>query len=366
MTLEAVLTQRQRELPWRELRNRLEWAPGWASSAPPRALVVGAGLAGLSCATALRAAGWHVSIVDKSRGAGGRASTRRVGALRFDHGAQVLTPRDPRFVAWTQEWEAKGYLARWVGDRVSLRPGQVLGREPACARLVGAPGMSSPIRELAREAGVRFGWRVEALRRDARGWWARSAQGEELGPFAQVVLATPTPQAALLLDPVAPTLAAAARRVEFAPCWAGLIAFAQPLPVDWDSAQVEDSPLIWVARDSSKPGRPADGPECWVLHASEAWSEAHLERDPAWVAQRLEAALRELTPEPWPEVVHLDAHRWRYANPKAPLGSPYLNDPGLGLSLCGDGCLGPRLESAYLSGLTLGEHLAASRADPTH
>ncbi|HCZ16243.1 MAG TPA: NAD/FAD-dependent oxidoreductase, partial [Candidatus Accumulibacter sp.] len=37
----------------------------------------GAGIAGLSCATALQQAGLEVSLFDKSRGAGGRMSTRR-------------------------------------------------------------------------------------------------------------------------------------------------------------------------------------------------------------------------------------------------------------------------------------------------
>ena len=44
---------------------------------PRRIAVIGAGIAGLSCATELQGAGVTVRIFEKSRGPGGRMSTRR-------------------------------------------------------------------------------------------------------------------------------------------------------------------------------------------------------------------------------------------------------------------------------------------------
>ena len=84
-----------------------------------------------------------------------------------------------------------------------------------------------------------------------------------------------------------------------------------------------------------------------------------------WTARQpkdreLHWVVAELVPGPLPEPVHLDAHRWRYASPRKPLGVPFLHDEELGLSLWGDGCLGERLESAFLSGVALGERLVGS------
>ena len=56
--------------------------------ATPHIAVVGAGIAGLACATTLQQAGVQVSVFDKSRGAGGRMSTRRTDSWQCDHGAQ--------------------------------------------------------------------------------------------------------------------------------------------------------------------------------------------------------------------------------------------------------------------------------------
>ena len=57
-----------------------------------RIAIVGAGVAGLTGALALRDAGCEVVVFDKGRGPGGRTATRRAGALSFDHGAPVVAP----------------------------------------------------------------------------------------------------------------------------------------------------------------------------------------------------------------------------------------------------------------------------------
>ena len=75
--------------------------------------VIGAGIAGLSCARALAASGVHVTVFDKSRGSGGRMSTRRGEGWACDHGAQYFTARDPLFQAELARWQAAGVAARW-------------------------------------------------------------------------------------------------------------------------------------------------------------------------------------------------------------------------------------------------------------
>ncbi|OYX00993.1 MAG: deoxyribodipyrimidine photolyase, partial [Caulobacter vibrioides] len=79
--------------------------------------IIGAGMAGLSCAQALSAAGHAVQVLDKGRGPGGRMSTRRIktpqGQVSFDHGAQFFTVRDPEFAARAAAWQAAGVAAPW-------------------------------------------------------------------------------------------------------------------------------------------------------------------------------------------------------------------------------------------------------------
>jgi predicted NAD/FAD-dependent oxidoreductase len=157
------------------------------------------------------------------------------------------------------------------------------------------------------------------------------------------------------LEVLAPALLGEARRARFSSCHALLVGLGAPLPVEFDAATIEGSPLAWAARSASKPGR---GPgEAWVAHASASWSEAHLELPAGEVAPLLFAALAEALGAPLPAPRLLAAHRWRYALASAPLEQGCLFDPEARVGACGDWCRSPRVEGAWLSGVALAGRL---------
>ena len=147
-----------------------------------------------------------------------------------------------------------------------------------------------------------------------------------------------------------------------APCWAVMAAFEKPLDLDYDAAFVDGSPLSWIARDASKPGRAAE--ETWVLHGSPTWSGARQDDAPETVAAALLDALREAAGVAVPEPSHLSAHRWLYAQSPAPRPEPCLVDLERRLVACGDWCGGPRVEGAWLSGDAAAEHVLSGIAAP--
>ena len=76
-------------------------------------LIVGAGMTGLTAASELQQKGHNVIVFDKGRGVGGRLASRRIGLATFDHGAQFMTGRDPRFAAAIEEWRRIGVVEEW-------------------------------------------------------------------------------------------------------------------------------------------------------------------------------------------------------------------------------------------------------------
>ena len=56
-----------------------------------RAVIVGAGLGGLSAAIRLAAAGWRVSVYEQQDRPGGKAGTEERDGYRFDTGPSLLT-----------------------------------------------------------------------------------------------------------------------------------------------------------------------------------------------------------------------------------------------------------------------------------
>src|SRR5687767_5086040 len=136
--------------------------------------VVGAGIAGLSAAHALKTAGHEVAIFEKARGPGGRVATREMrgiempralsgATLAFDHGAQYFTVRDDRFSAMAAEWERDRVIGKWTGRIVSFDGEGWEDVEEGTARYVGTPGMGAIAAALAAGMDVTYGRRIESL-----------------------------------------------------------------------------------------------------------------------------------------------------------------------------------------------------------
>lgn len=321
--------------------------------------VIGAGISGLTCARALQEAGCSVAVLEKSRGMGGRVATRRVEpGLAFDHGAQYFTVRDERFAAQTDRWLKQGVVQRWNARVVALEAGSQQVPDGLTERFIGAPGMNAIARDLALGLELRTGFEAGSLLQKNGEWFAVDTVGVLWGPFDWMVSSAPAPQTAALLGAWSPKLAGRASEAKMAPCWAAMVQFSERLDATFDAAFVRQSPLSWIARNGSKPGRGAH--ECWVLHGSGDWSAEHLEETAAAIGPDLLSAFwtaTGITPQP---TVRLIAHRWRYALPVAPLEESYLLDDGAQLAACGDWCNGPRVEGAYLSGLALADAILAA------
>lgn len=300
-----------------------------------RIAIVGAGLAGLSCGARLAGAGHAVSLFDKGRSPGGRLSHRRaatpLGEACFDHGAQYFTARDPGFRRQVELWARDGIAAPWpaAGDDA----------------WVGVPGMNAPAKALAAGLDVDCAARVDSLAREGA-VWRLSGEGVEAGPFDAAVVAVPAEQAGALLRLASPGFAAAAEATPAEPCWTVMAAFAERLRIGEDVVK-RRGPIGWAARDSAKPGR--SGPESWVVQAGPGWSREHLEEAAAEIVPKLLGALAEVAGGPLPEPAAASAHRWRYAR-SGTLGRDDLWDAALGLGVCGDWMLGPRVECAWVSG----------------
>ncbi len=312
-------------------------------------------MSGLTCATRLRDAGFHVHVFDKSRGTGGRLSTRRAERTSFDHGAQYFTVRDPEFASQVARWERDGVVGAWSGRIANLEAGIEKPCSKDSRRLVGVPGMSSLARHLATGLTVTTEFRVTRLVRTFEDWTLVAADGSRAYGFDTVVLAAPAPQTAEIARAVAPHLADAAHAVSFAPCLASMLEYDSALDFPFDAAFVENSPLSWIARNSSKPGRSAR--ESWVLHASPEWSERHFEDDPAEVQAAMATAFATAVGRELPPAVAAQFHRWKFALPLNPIATSYLYDPNLQIAACGDWCAGPRVEGAFLSGAALADRL---------
>lgn len=327
----------------------------------PRIAVIGAGIAGLSCATELERAGIRVTVFDKSRGMGGRMSTRRGDGWQADHGAQYFTARDPQFIREVERWQRAGVADIWPGHIEVLGKAELHRRDDTLKRYVGTPRMSSPARSLAADLEVFSASRVTGLHQHDHRWHLQfeldAPQRDKLQamPFHAVVLAIPAAQAEPLLAMHARGLAELCSNCSMKPCWAVIAGFEKPSALPFDAAFVNEGPLRWIARDNSKPGRPQA--ETWVWHATTAWSHDNLDASPDAVVQALSRSFVALGGD---RPQSATAHRWLYAEPSGDGHTQGLQwDAALRLGLCGDWLHGGRVEGAWLSGYSLARKIAA-------
>lgn len=177
--------------------------------------------------------------------------------------------------------------------------------------------------------------------------------------FDEVILALPAPQARQLLQttPLALSLVQGMAAVEMAPCWALTLSYPMAteaglstLGPQWNAARTTHERAVWVARESSKPGRSQS--ERWTVLASPQWSQEHRSDDAPRVLAKMQKAFGEITRIRIPPR-HASVYLWPHAQTLSPLGSSHLRNKDAGLGLCGDWCIGRRVEDAFVSGLEL-------------
>ncbi|HEY3487190.1 MAG TPA: FAD-dependent oxidoreductase, partial [Gammaproteobacteria bacterium] len=312
--------------------------------------VVGAGMAGISCAAALKHTVPAITVFEKMPAAGGRMCSFRAGTHQYDGGAQYFTARSLAFRQQIEQWKQNWLAVEWDAWLVDLHLGQALSREDGVMRYVGRPTMQGCVEDMAALSDVRYKTEIGKIVRTAQRWELFDSRGQMLGDYDAVVMAIPAPQALPLLQ-AAPQLAQIAQSVHMTACWSVMLAFAEPLNLGFDAAFLIMPKLAWAARDSSKPDRMQQ--EVWVLHGSPEWSNAHPELESIDVVMQLLHDFELATGRKFPLPDYVDARLWPAALPVNVLAEGYVYDPEMKIGLCGDWCNMPRVEGAYLSGMSL-------------
>ncbi|MDH6461398.1 renalase [Micromonospora sp. A200] len=306
-------------------------------------IVVGAGIAGVACATELVRAGVDVQIRERGRVAGGRLASRRFDGRPADTGAAYLTVDDPDFAEVVRGWRTAGLVREWTDTFVAYGPD---GRREVTGptRWAAPRGLRSLVEELARDLPVNVERLVMTVQPGPTVDGARCAA---------VALCMPGPQAALLLDPELAAATRAALQQRWAPTLTAVLRFPSRRWPDFRGAFVNDHPLLALVCDDGD--RRGDGAPVLVAHTTPEFAAGHLAQ-PTAAGPAVEAAVRDLLGLPEPaELVHV--HRWTYARPTAGGdGTYHLDDDGIGLA--GDAFGRPRVQSAWRSGRDLGRALA--------
>lgn len=280
-------------------------------------VVVGAGIAGLSFARAVKNQGREVLIVERSRALGGRCATWRHAGIPLDYGVPFLHGRSPFFWQTIDQLMAEDVLPGW--------PERVEGEGPTCQpraldsgvrRAALRGGMNTLAKKLAggieivRESEVvslklrngTFGLEAGGFFITARTLVLAAANGQSLRLLKNSEFFEET-AGAIALFGLAPALPSHSLLVCYdAPA-------AQPA---WDLLLPNDSNAIQLVSNESSKSAPQQK-LCLCIQARPPWSRAHLESPANEWSHEL---LREVQPYLGDWALKPDwqrPHRWREA-----------------------------------------------------
>ncbi len=117
---------------------------------------------------------------------------------------------------------------------------------------------------------------------------------------------------------------------------------------DYAELRLDDEVVARAWCDGLKPGR--DGRQTWVIHATDAFAAAQLERTPQEMADLFWSCMRSAPGFTGARAVLNVAHRWRYARPENPLGATILEAPAAPVIAAGDWVADGGIAGAWLSG----------------
>jgi hypothetical protein len=300
--------------------------------------VIGAGIAGLTFANTMNSLGFSIAVFEKSRGTGGRMSSKRVNnsqhhPMAFDLGCASFFGESKSFKEQLDYWHQLGILAPWLKD------------EQDRDHYVATSRNSSLTRFLSKDLTCHFSTKIGSIRPYDGYWQIDCDKGSGINcVYARnIILATPAPQALDLLPKgIGIELKNQLASVKLAPQWVLAIEIDDEY-VDLADLSFPNSEVIHsISIESTKPTREHQGStKILQIQATAQWSENNIDADKAFVERSILIALEQITGE---IVIALNSHlhRWLYSTVSRGLKgqSGYLWDTSLsknhGLGLIGD------------------------------
>ena len=350
--------------------------------------VVGGGMAGVTAARRLAAAGVSVTLYEREEELGGRLGAVPVSlpgsgrTIVAGAGCSYIKADDDAFQHQLDEWVAAGCLAPWDGAPHTIEAGTSkfvpLPMKDGERWYCGAPHMGSPLELTGSERALirvrhtsvtRAAWSAEE-----RAWTLDTDDEGAAEQHPELVLAVPVSDAELLLRD-APgqailerALPAAERAADFLKTrWAAALAFEGSLELPFRFGFVPSGSFLTVLIDDSSrraaaAAAPSDdeaGEEVWVLQTETAWAQEQLimvQRDEASLQDVLSAMhdelARALGRDELPPLAGAAIVPWVYGDKGfegvMDGGCAWLSDERL--ALAGDYAFNGRVQGAWRSG----------------
>ena len=310
--------------------------------------IIGTGISGLTCAHYLKELA-DITLFEKSRGVGGRISTRRADPFCFDHGAQYFTAQSKEFKTFIKPLLKQEIIVPWHSRFVAFQKYNVAKRLSTSIDdkyYIGVPSMSSIGKYLVDGLDIRLSTHISNVDLNRNRWTLTTKSGERHDGFDWVIVTAPAPQTIELMPSVF-KFYDELDDYEMTSCVSLMLGFEKPLNLSFDCAKITDSDIEWISVNSNKPGR--NDHYSLLVQASTHWVDQHLNDGREAILKHLSKETSLTIEKDLSKAVHKDIHIWRFSRGYNQQKSHILVDKKSKLAACGDWCVGSDVESAFTS-----------------
>ncbi len=347
-------------------------------------LIIGAGISGLATAYTLAKHAPEIEIhcIEKSRGVGGRAATRRRDGAIFDHGAQFFRTNDADQLAFFRDaidasqlidiakpvWTFTHDNTISVGDSA----------QNTAPKLVYRAGINQ-LGKLLMPAHlhVSFQQRVHHITQDQHIIRCFDADQHEIASGDAILFTPPAPQTIDILresniDSTMQTqLIEGLSPATYRPCLSITLAFAQTFDYPFYALVNSDRQhaISWLAFEHDKDAsRAPAGQSLITIQLAPAASRTHWDADIDTLATHYLPAIASLLDTQLSQPLWIDRQGWRYALPDGKANTHLLQmyERSHGLYFAGDALSGlGRVHLALQSGFDVAHRIISQYSDRT-
>ena len=318
--------------------------------------VIGAGLSGITFASMIKEKS-NIKIFEKSKGVGGRMSTRKDLPFIFDHGAQFFEIKNTAFMNFVSELFTKKIIRPWnfklaYFEKNNLKKIKILQNKDNF--FVGVPNMDSIVKYLSKDQNVILETKIERTEKLKDKWYLYDQKKKTHGPYDWVILTLPAQQSLELITKKI-SFYSQIKKIKMIGCFSLMIGMKKSLNLNYDAALIQNNDIRWLAVNNSKPCR--FGGQSLLINSSFQYTAKNVNSPRNKVMQHLLSAASNLISYELSNSIFIKLHKWRYVEAITSPDENYFIDHNEKIAVCGDWLINSRVEGAFLSANELSKEI---------
>ena len=310
--------------------------------------IIGAGISGVSLSLLLSKK-FKIKIFEKSRGVGGRMSSRKIDPYLFDHGAQYFKIKNLEFKKFLSPLFKKKIIRPWLCRFINVNEHNKIKKELWDFKknhFVGVPYMDSIVKYLAKDCNINLNIKIDKIKKIKNKWNLFDDNNSIHKQFDWVILTLPAEQTCSLISKNI-SFYHQINLIKMMGCYSLMLGMEQPLKLDYDAALIENQDIRWVAINNSKPER-KNGYSI-LINSSFDYAQKNISTPKEKVIKHLLNLTQDLIKKDLTNAKLKQLHQWRYVQNIQYPEEDFFIDKTQKIAVCGDWFVNNRVEGAFES-----------------